>query len=168
MKKLLLILGLSLTLFSCNTPPSYTNEEGGFSIDFPSTPNSTMDSFNTELGKVVMYSFLVESSLSNAKMVTYSDYPISLQYIKDPYKFIDGAKEGALRSLEIDDVIVDKRIDMNGVPGVEVIGQNGQELLIHYKLFLKGNRLYQIGLLKEGEMEETQEELEFIKSFVRL
>jgi hypothetical protein len=168
MKNLCFILGLSLVLFSCQKNPSYTNEDGGFSIDFPSAPTITIDSFNTQLGKVVKYSFMVESSLSNAQMVVYSDYPVSAQYIKDPYKFIDGAKEGALRSLGIDDVIVDKRIELDGVPGIEVIGQNGQELLIHYKLFLKANRLYQIGLLKGLEMEETPEELEFIKSFVLL
>ena len=168
MKKIFLVLSLALALVSCNKNRSYTNEDGGFAIDFPSPPIITIDSFNTQLGKVVMYSFLVESSLSNAKMVTYSDYPISTQYIKDPYKFIDGAKLGALKSLEINDVIVDKRIELDGIPGVEVIGQNGQQLLIHYKLFLKENRLYQIGLLKEGDMEETQDELEFIKSFVLL
>jgi hypothetical protein len=168
MKKVLFFISLTLVLFACDSASKFVDEAGGFSINFPSKPNVTIDSFDTELGKVLMYSFLVESSLSNAKMVTYSDYPVSQQYIKDPYKFIDGAKNGALKSLGINDIIVDKRISLDGVPGVEVIGQNEQELLIHYKLFLKGNRLYQIGLLKEGEMEETDEELEFLQSFVLL
>lgn len=168
MRKIVLIFALGFVLFSCTTNSSFTDKAGGFSIDFPSTPVISVDSFDTELGKVVMYSFLVESSLSNAQMVTYSDYPVSAQYIADPYKFIDGAKLGALKSLGINDIIVDERITLDGVPGVEVIGQSGQELFIHYKLFLKNNRLYQIGLLKEGEMEETNEELEFIKSFVFL
>ena len=168
MRNVLVFVGFTLFLLACKSSTNYVNEAGKFAINFPSEPQLSVDSFNTELGKVIMYSFLVETSVSKAQMVTYSDYSVSQQYISDPYKFIDGAKEGALRSLGIDDVIVDKRITLQSVPGVEVIGQNGQELFIHYKLFLKGNRLYQVGLLKEGEMEETEEELDFIQSFVFL
>ena len=168
MKNFLLTSSLLIILFACKSKSNFVDKSGGFAIDFPAEPVVTVDSFNTELGQVVMYSFLVESSLSNAKMVTYSDYPVNQQYIQDPYKFIDGAKDGALRSLGINDVIVDERIELDGVPGVEVIGKNSELLFIHYKLFLKNNRLYQIGLLKEGEMEETEEELDFIESFVLL
>jgi hypothetical protein len=98
-------------------------------------------------------------------MITYSDYPIDKQYIKEPYAFIDGAKEGALESLNIIQTDLDERIEFIGVPGVEVIGNNSEGLQIHYKLFLKGNRLYQLGVLTDGADANVKKGQDFLESF---
>lgn len=165
----LFLFVMTLGLLACKeSRPVFKDIEGEFAIAFMNEPQKTVDTFQTELGEVVLYSFMEETSSTNAHMLTYSDYPVNDKYISQPYKFIDGAKEGALKSLRIDNIILDERIDLGGVPGVEVKGTNSQNLYIHYKLFLKGSRLYQIGLLKEGEAEESEAELEFMESFVFL
>ena len=168
MRQLGLVLLILLGLVACEQEKTFSDIEGNFAVDFAAEPVITVDSFDTELGEVVLHSYMHEFSQTEAQMLTYSDYPVSSQYIKDPYNFIDGAKEGALRSLGITEILKDEQIELKGVPGVDVIGHNGEDLHIHYKLFLNNNRLYQIGFLKEGELEETAAELEFIESFVFL
>lgn len=153
-------------LGACKDEQLYTDELGGFSVKFSSDPVVSVDTFQTELGQVELYAFLVELSTTHAQMLTYSDYPIGNQYIKNPYEFIDGAKFGALKSLGITDLELDEHIEFMGVPGVEVVGNNGGELSIHYKLFLKGSRLYQLGVLTDGGDAETAAGEEFIESFV--
>lgn len=158
----------ALSFSACKKEYVYTDVDGNFSVNFHDAPTITVDSFDTELGKVRLHSYMSEISLTKAQMVTYSDYPVESQYIKDPYDFIKGAKEGALSSLGIVEIEKDERIELNGIPGVDVMGNNGKDLHMHYKLFLFENRMYQIGFLKEGELGEKPEELEFMESFVFL
>ena len=168
MRKYLFYISLVFALVACQQTTTFKDADGAFAIAFKDAPVVTVDTFQTELGEVILHSFMEEHSNTNAQMITYSDYPVSENYIADPYKFIEGAKEGALKSLGINNLILDERITLDGQPGVEVQGTNNQNLYIHYKLFLKGSRLYQIGILKEGEEHETKDDLDFMESFVFL
>lgn len=164
--RVLYVVLLSLFILSaCKSDKAYVDEVGGFSVEFAGEPVVSIDTFQTELGQVELYAYLVELSTTHAQMLTYSDYPIAEQYIKDPYEFIDGAKVGALKSLGITEMQLDERIEFMGVPGVEVIGNNGGKLTIHYKLFLKGSRLYQLGVLADGSDAELKKGEEFLESF---
>lgn len=165
------ILLLVLSLFSCKSKVeknSFQDENKIFSIDFKQEPIKAVDTFDTEIGEIVLHTFMVEESAILAKTVTYSDYPKAASELKEPYKILNSAKQGAVKSLGINQIIKDEKITENGVPGYELIGSNELGFYIHYKLFLKENRLFQIGLLKEGEPKESKNELDFIKSFVIL
>lgn len=157
-----------LLLTSCQNAPSFSDKEGGFSVDFAGEPSLTVDTFNTDLGEVVLYSYLYEISKSQAQLVTFSDYPIRNDMSQDPYSFLEGAKKGALKSLGINQLSRDERITLQETPGIHVVGNNGKNLHIHYRLYLNGNRLYQIGFLNEGEFSATGEELNFMESFLLL
>ena len=151
--------------FACQEDYTFIDYAGGFSVEFTEQPTIDVDTFQTALGQVELYTFLLELSTTHAQMLTYSDYPVDEQYIKDPYAFIDSAKEGALKSLDVTQINFDERIEFMGVSGVEVIGNNNEGLQIHYKLFLKGNRLYQLGVLTNEEDGNWKKGHDFIESF---
>jgi hypothetical protein len=153
-------------LFACQEDYTFIDYAGRFSVEFAEEPSIDVDTFQTALGQVELYTFLLELSTTHAQMITYSDYPIDKQYITDPYAFINGAKEGALESLNITQTDFDERIEFMGVPGVEVIGNNSEGLQIHYKLFLKGNRLYQLGVLTDGANANVKKGQDFLESFI--
>lgn len=67
--------------------------------------------------------------------------------------------------LNVTQINFDDRIEFMGVSGVEVIGNNNEGLQIHYKLFLKGNRLYQLGVLTNEEDGNWKKGHDFIESF---
>lgn len=170
MKKIIfVILVLSLSIACQNKKTnSFTDENMLFSVDFKQEPIKAVDTFETEIGEIVLHTFMVEESATVAKTVTYSDYPKEIAALKEPYQILKSAKDGALKSLGITNIILDEQVTENGVPGIEIKGSNDLGFYIHYKLLLKENSLFQIGYLKEGDAKETAEDLNFIKSFVIL
>lgn len=168
-KYILTFFVISFTL-SCNTNKEniFTDNNLLFSVDFQNEPIYAVDTFETEIGEIIMHTFMLEESETLAKTVTYSDYPSELIKLKDPYLILESAKQGAIRSLEINTIIKDEKINQGKYPGFELIGTNEMGFYIHYKLLLKENKLFQIGILKEGDFKDSKKELDFIESFVIL
>ncbi len=166
----ILIIAFTL-LISCQSKEernSFKDQNNLFSVDFQQEPIKAIDTFETEIGEIILHTFMIEESEKIAKTVTYSDYPKKVTKSKDPYEILNSAKQGAIKSLGINNIIKDDKFTENGIPGYELIGSNDLGFYIHYKLFLKENRLFQIGVLKEGESTKSKKEQDFIESFVVL
>jgi len=171
MKNILILSLLLNLLFSCSSSVNQNNFQDSnhiFSVNFIEEPVKAVDTFDTEIGKIVLHTFMLEESATLAKTVTYSDYPQNVVDKSDPYDILNSAKQGAIKSLGINQIEKDEKINENGVPGYELIGSNELDFHIHYKLLLKENRLFQIGVLNEGSLDENQKEQDFIESFVLL
>ncbi|MCB0509993.1 MAG: hypothetical protein H6579_09550 [Chitinophagales bacterium] len=165
--KIFIILFLVLVFNACQetTKDKYEDPKGAFSIAYFENPIVNIDTLSSNIGNIYYYSFLVQESASVAKLVSYSDYPLSGEDIKQGESILRSAKESALNSLGIKDIVKEQRIEGKDYFGIEIIGKNAEMYFMHYKLILKGNRLFQVGLLKENSIEETEEESEFIHSF---
>lgn len=143
----------------------YEDPLGAFAVAHFKEPMVSLDTLNSSVGNIYYHSFLVQESASSAKLVSYSDYPIASEDIKQGKAVLQSAKESALNSLGIKNILKEVKIESKEYFGVEIVGTNNEMYFMHYKLLLKGNRLYQIGLLKENSIEESAEESDFINSF---
>ena len=129
----------------------FTSADGKFSVNFfgaSLVQNST--NVPTDLGDIEMVSFIYEKSVTEAYMVTYSDYPSAyVNSAEGGEELLDAAKDGALRNLGIKTTESERKIKMDGYPGLFFTGNNGQ-YFITYKIYLVGSRLYQVAILRDG------------------
>lgn len=165
--KIIFILFSSIGFLACNQEKHgyYQDPMGAFAVDYFPEPIINVDTLQSSVGDIYYSSFLVQESTSSAKLVSYSDYPIASENINQGEAVLQSAKESALNSLGIKNIVKEIKIETKEYFGVEIIGTNDELYFMHYKLLLKGNRLYQVGLLKENSVEESNEERDFINSF---
>jgi predicted RNase H-like HicB family nuclease len=178
MKKIIIPFLAVLLLAACNTSSDknkdafsidesmlYTSEDGSFSVFFPQTPQIEEESVETEVGTIVLKTYIYEESLDKAYMVAYSDYPDLLMTFASPEELLQGGKHGALASLGIDNLIVEENIEKNGVRGLYFRGDDGDTYHVEYEIYLKGNRLYQVALIETQGRSASETDKKFFSSF---
>ncbi|PLW95049.1 MAG: hypothetical protein C0592_00895 [Marinilabiliales bacterium] len=143
----------------------YITEKGGFNIQFPGTPEVTMDMVATEVGDIELYSYLYEISRAEAYMVAFGDYPDEFVDEDDPYTLLMSARDGAFEDM---DPIYERenQIQINGYPALRTyaIGQT-DNMYIVYETALVNNRLFQIMMAKEAEYPAAEMVSSFLDSF---
>lgn len=141
----------------------YRSDAGSFAIDFQGTPEVTTEEVPTEVGSIMVTMYMYEKSRKEVHIVGHSDYPAELVALSDPMEMLKGAQEGVTGNLEA--VPTDEKTsEFEGNKALE-FRASGSGFNLAYKLILVGNRLYQIGIMKETD-EVTAEEVDaFIGSF---
>lgn len=142
----------------------FTSKDGKFKINFSGTPTQSSDIIPTEVGNIEMTSFMYEKSATEAYMVAYNDYPSEMVKNSSVDDLLDGAKNGSSSSLGITKFDIDNKMEIEGNPGRHFKGTNGS-YYAEYKLFLKGNRLYQIALIRDGSYATPERAEAFFGSF---
>lgn len=142
----------------------FVSEDGKFAINFPAEPDVSQESVPTDVGEVQMYIFLYEESVTKAFMVTYSDFPSELVAGTDAKGLLVSSKEGQLQTLINPIIDEESDIDINGNPGVYFKANDGSFYLVA-KIFLVGNRLYQLLIMRDGSYPSEEETKSFIDSF---
>jgi len=164
-------------VFTAFTPPKtvdsnivakgkvFESEEGGFKVFFPSTPEISKDAMETDLGQTELAMFMCESPDGNTvMMVSYNDYKGTDLSDVDAKVLFGGGRDGAMQSLGITTVENEESFTRQGVEGMRFQGQNG-EYSVMYNMYLKGNRLYQVAILTNGDYPDTKTAKKFFKSF---
>jgi hypothetical protein len=144
----------------------FVSEDGNFSVDFlGQTPTKTSSNVPTDVGDVEINMFMYEKSVTEALMVAYSDYPSEMIDESDGAdNLLQGAKNGALGNLGITSTDVEKKIDIDGHPGLFFTGNNGQ-YFVTYEVYLVHNRLYQVAILRDGSYASDEDRNTFLGSF---
>jgi len=143
----------------------YESEDGRFKINFYGEPTKSSKAIPTEVGDVEMITFLYEKSVTEAYMVAYSDYPSKLIENSPVDVLLDGAKNGGVSNLGITIFEFEKNLKIAGNPGRHFKGNNGSSIYVEWKLFLTGNRLYQIAILRDGSYATQERTDDFFGSF---
>jgi len=146
-----------------STTDIYTSPDNSFRINFGGTPNDTSKKIITELGDIEMVSFTYEKSATEAYMVAYSDYPSEAIKASSADDLLNGAKEGALTS-QGGKLESEEKITLKGYPGYNFKAVAGTYYMC-YRIFLKGNRLFQILIIKDGTYPAKAEADAFMDSF---
>ncbi len=152
---------------SASDMQAYKSEDGNFSIMFPGTPEQSFEQVPTEVGDIGMTTLMYEESVTKVYMVAYADYPSELVEASDPDVLIQAAKDGALSSQQMNNLDEETDISINGYTGLYFKANNGQ-YYISYKIYLVNNRLYQIGILRDGSYATLEDEAAFLDSFTLL
>lgn len=152
---------LSKSLETPITSDKYTSPDGSFKINFPGTPTDTSSIIKTDAGNIEMKSFTYEKSVTEAYIVTYSDYPTEMVKASTPDALLTGAKDGALEGSILDS---EEKITLKNYPGYNFKAYK-ESYYMCYKIFLKENRLFQIMMIKDGKY-PLQEDIDaFMNSF---
>lgn len=143
----------------------FTSEVGKFSINFFDVePQHSTSSVATELGDVMMSTYIYERGATEAYMVSLVDYPQEKVNEEGSEVLLQGGKSGALESLGIEKIDLERNLIMNGHPGLSFAADNG-EYYVLYEMFLVNNRLYQVAILSVGDYPDRKLSDAFFGSF---
>lgn len=141
----------------------FYSPDGKFKIMFPAEPTRTEENVPTDLGDIKMVMFMYEKNPSEAFMVAYSDYPESSISGQEPYALMESSKEGVLNNFGATAENV-KKYKIQNYPALSFEGR-GTDFCTSYLLVLRNNRLYQIAILKAGQLPDKADVKSFILSF---
>jgi hypothetical protein len=145
---------------SAAAPVQFASKEGGFSVKLPEEPKTSSQDVDTDVGKVTMYAFTVETNSGNtAYMVLYSDFPT----IPDPANAIDRAINGQVTNFK-GTIVTDKKVTLNGWPG-RTVRIESADVIVLSSVYLAGNRLYQVMFLTGKGDTIPADALEFQSTF---
>lgn len=142
----------------------FTSKDGHFSIQFPGEPQHASNSVPTDVGDIMMETYMYEKSATEVFMVAYNDYPSIYVDESNADELLEGGKSGALESLGIMTTEVEEKIEVDGHPGIFFTGNNGQYYVV-YEVYLVNNRLYQIAILRDGSYPSDEDVANFTKTF---
>ncbi len=135
---------------------------GRFQLYFPGEPTYNYSDLNTEMGSVRMYQFIFETH-DAAYMVSYVDYPADKMALQNMDDMLKNAASGFVKALELTSRM-ETFINYGSYKGIMFLADDGEKYT-SMRDFIVNNRLYQIGILKIGQI-DVQTENEFFDSFV--
>jgi hypothetical protein len=143
---------------------AFVSEAGRFSVSFPDTPEHSMERTPSEYGDILTHMYILEDLNNGTYLLSYSDIPLPLLEASGKDAVLAGAKNGVLATIGA--VLSDEeRLDtLSGYPGIYFRAHSGTNFTI-YKIYLVGDRLYQLGVLWQGKYPEEAIPLHFLSSF---
>ncbi|MFI5149500.1 MAG: hypothetical protein ACHQRM_07170 [Bacteroidia bacterium] len=141
----------------------YTSKDGRFAINFPAEPKVSHDTVQTEIGVLEFHMFMLEKSVTETYLAAYSDYPSEFVKESNRDSLLNAGKKGVLLKLN-GKITEEKKMKIEGNDGLLFKAVAGQVNLT-YKMFIVGNRLYQIGILYDGSPVSEESIKEFFDTF---
>ena len=128
----------------------YESEDGRFKVNFlGATPEVSQEVIPTELGNIEITMFLYEKSMTEAYIIGYNDYPSAIVEAGSTAEMLAGGKEGVVNSMGVTQFDLEEEVSLDGHSGLHFKGIAGT-LHIEYQMYLVDNRLYQIGVVRDG------------------
>ena len=128
----------------------YESEDGRFKVNFlGATPEISSESVPTELGDIEITMFLYEKSLTEAYIIGYNDYPSAIVEAGSTADMLAGGKEGVINSMGVTHLDLEEEVSIDGHSGLHFKGVAGT-MHVEYQMYLVENRLYQIGVIRDG------------------
>jgi hypothetical protein len=162
----LLVLLLPLALCAEDKKPvDFASKTGKFSVTLPEKPAEKTSKVPTDLGKLELHIFIVDQK-DRAFLVTYSDYPPKTVG-DNAEKLLAGVIEGNAKSLK-GKVLSDEKITIGKgkYPGREVrIEMPDKKGLYRARIYIVGDRLYQVVALGPDEFAKSKAVDDYMKSF---
>lgn len=146
------------------TGEKFFHEDGKFKINFPGEPEISTQTQPTQAGDIEITMFMYEKSATEVYMVSYNDYPSAVMEqggsIED---MLDGAVNGYVSTIG-GSVEEQESITLNGNKGIYVKAKSDQYYVV-LKDYVVGNRLYQVGIMRDGSYPTEKAIDSFINSF---
>lgn len=135
-----------------------------FTIQFVDQPEKSFVNVQTEMGEIILYSYIYEKSPTEIFMVAHSDYPMDSIGQANHKELLNSAVNGAMKNMDITEKETEYEIDINGYPGKYIKANNGN-LFVVYEMYMVNNRLYQIAILQTGSYPDKKIEENFMSGF---
>jgi len=148
--RIITCVAVSILFSACISSKMYESEDGRFKVNFlGGTPDVTAQSVPTELGDIEITMFLYEKSITEAYIIGYNDYPSAIAEAGSTADMLAGGKEGVINSMGVTHLDLEEEVSIDGHSGLHFKGV-AETMHIEYQMYLVGNRLYQIGVIRDG------------------
>ncbi|HLX60266.1 MAG TPA: hypothetical protein VKX17_03180 [Planctomycetota bacterium] len=144
----------------------FKSEAGGFAILAPVELKEQTTSVDSVNGKIDTHMFQGDKN-GKRYVVGYTDYPADLIKQEGADKLLDLARDGAAKSLN-GKVANESKIALDGNPGRELdldAKQDNADTKYKMRLYMAGNRLYQIVIAAQAGKAAPEEVNDFLNSF---
>ncbi len=147
----------------------FENEDGKFKVKLPGQPTQSSTKEPTVVGDILVEMFLYEESSTMAYIVGYNDYPSGLFEGADDEVYqnmLDGGVEGFTSNVGLDKIESKEDFTMGEGKGIFVKAKSTINTFhVFYKAIIVGNRLYQVGILRDGSYPAQDKSDAFFDSF---
>lgn len=152
-----------------------TEDKGNFTVKVPGKPKKLTQTVDTEVGKIEAIYYLVELKEGQVVYaVAFNDYPKEFATKSDDEKqgILDGVRDGNIKPHK-GKVTTETKIKLDGHPGREYtftgkLGGEGEPITGNVRLYLVGERLYQLIILAGDKTPAEKEDIgRFFFSFDR-
>jgi hypothetical protein len=163
---LCLALPLLLGVFQDELPAPWkvlTSKDGDFAAAFPGSPIEKKQRVKTATGELEVAVFVLERKDDSIFVVSYSDMPLSEVKTGTEEKRLDFAREGAVSNAR-GKLRSEKKIDMDGFPGRELVIETEKDIVIRMRVFAVRQRLYQAMAMGPGRFYQSKDAGTFLDS----
>jgi len=162
----LLLVTFILSACAPSTPDwrEFIGPDGDFSVQMPAEPQEQVDEYDTDSGKITVH--MNGTTVGDMDYITaYSDYPAELVAAKGIQGILNDARDGAVTNTK-GELVAEEAIEMNGNPGLFLqVGSPDGKGLAQAKLFLVGNRLFQIFVAGPKDNADSEDVQFYLNSF---
>lgn len=147
----------------------FENTDGKFKVKLPGKPTQSSMKEPTVVGDIMVEMFLYEESSTLAYIVGYNDYPSGLFEGADEeiyQNMLDGGVNGFTGNVGLDKIESKEDFTLGKGKGVFVKAKSTlNSFHVFYKAIIVGNRLYQVGILRDGSYPAQDKSDAFFDSF---
>ncbi len=142
----------------------YAPKGGGFSVRFPGKPREAIQKPKGPLGELRVFSATFATAEGNVYLVSYTDFPAGTTKTQKRSDLLDAARDGLKgkdgKVLSETDIVAgpDKS------PGREIELEKGKQR-VRCRVVLRGDRLYQVGVIGTPAFATGKEAAAFLGSF---
>jgi len=139
--------------------------EGGFTILMPGKPEKEIIPVTIPGEETSMYFYSFTSPEGTAFIASYSDMNLDVASEDKVKMFLDGVREGQVKSNKANKLIAEKSITLAGYPGREFTIKTPAGITIS-RVYLVGNRVYQLFFVKPAGYQDGEKSGQrFLDSF---
>jgi hypothetical protein len=169
--KLMILLILGLGLVACSpgpNPQEFKSEPGRFSVVSPVPLEESIKAVETPgAGTIDLHIFMGQQG-DIGYIAAYADYPPGVVEKGGPGKILDGACKGMVSNIN-GKLVLETKTEIDGYPGrelaIEVMIEKGIEGTVKARVFLVGNRIYQMMWIAPKSVASPVALDDFLKSF---
>jgi hypothetical protein len=127
----------------------YPAPEQGFSVSLPAPPTVKSRTINSQTGKMVIHMFTCQQGATSFT-ITCTEYVEGVLRPELADQVFDAVRDGMIKGIN-GKLVGEHRITLDRFPGKEVDCQGGNGTVGRMRIYMVGNRLYQvIGATQEG------------------
>ncbi|MDW8365330.1 MAG: hypothetical protein RMK49_05760 [Abditibacteriales bacterium] len=157
------VMGVGQYGFAQGAWKEFRAPAGGFSVEMPGTPKEDKQVLDTAVGKVDLFTFLLEVK-DVVYLVSYNDYPSDTLKNSPSSKVLDDWRDGFAKGVK-GKVRSEKYITLKSNPGREVIVDAPNDLVFKVRAYLVKQRLYQTLVAAPKNLESSPDATKFLDSF---
>lgn len=144
----------------------FNSSEGKFSVLMPAEPELQTRDIHAENGDAKYYRY---SAINNIGLfsVMYFVHPVEAKDAAEREARLERMCDGIIKNLD-GKVTFDRKVKLYGYPGREFIikkTEDGEENVYQWKVFVVGDRLYQLAVTTDAKDSESTDVAKFFNSF---